>query len=264
MRQERRSARALCAIAADPVIRHEVRIGLRVPFPELIGSAWQRIARPARSALDWAPMNPPIPERAYHRARNVGDDDLTLVARMGTGDESALAAFFDRWHEVVTAMVARVLRDADDADDVVEQAFWQVWRQAPRYEAGRGTVQTWLLTIARTRALDRLRTTRRRREEPLEDDAASADPLAAGTDTPAADDPALGAEHSERMALVRTALQQLPAEQRSALELAYYGGLSQSEIAEHTGQPLGTVKTRVRMALQKLRQALDVLREEAR
>jgi len=264
MRQECRSARAPRAIAADPLIRREHRIGLRIVVREMLDRTRQRMSRAVRRALDWAPMNPPFPARAYHRASNVVDDDLALVARMATGDESALAAFFDRWHEVVSAMVARILRDADDADDVVEEAFWQVWRQAPRYEAGRGSVQTWLLTIARTRALDRLRAMRRRREESLEDDAASADARAAGTNTPTPDDPAVGAEHSERMALVRTALQRLPAEQRSALELAYYDGLSQSEIAEQTGQPLGTVKTRVRMALQKLRQALDILREEAR
>ncbi|PYP75753.1 MAG: hypothetical protein DMD35_20890, partial [Gemmatimonadetes bacterium] len=118
----------------------------------------------------------------------------------------------------------------------------------------RGGVQTWLLTIARSRALDRVRALRRRREEPLEGDDGQvvAEQAAEG-------DPALDAEASERRRIVVAALSGLPTEQREALELGYFGGLSQTEIAERTGQPLGTVKTRMRLALQKLRSQLQVL-----
>jgi RNA polymerase sigma-70 factor, ECF subfamily len=118
-------------------------------------------------------------------------------------------------------------------------------------------VQTWLSTIARSRALDRVRAVRRRREDPIEGDDRQlvVQQMADG-------DPGLDAEASERRRIVVTALAELPAEQREALELGYFGGLSQTEIAERTGQPLGTVKTRMRLAMQKLRSQLQVLRTE--
>jgi RNA polymerase sigma-70 factor (ECF subfamily) len=154
--------------------------------------------------------------------------------------------------------VQRIVR-GDDVDDVVEDAFWQAWRHAARYEPHRGSVQTWLLTIARSRALDRVRATKRRREEPIETDTGTmVVQLAADTD------PSMDAEHAERRRIVIDALAELPAEQRQALELGYYAGLSQSEIAEHTGQPLGTVKTRMRLAMQKMKERLRTLREDAR
>ncbi len=186
-------------------------------------------------------------------------DDVTMISRMGDGDEQALGAFYDRWHALVHAVVQRIVRNADDVDDVVEDAFWQAWRQAGRYEAGRGSVQTWLLTIARSRALDRVRSTNRLREEPIEGDAGEI-VVQLATET----DPSMDAESAERRRVVLAALAELPPEQRQALELGYYGGLSQSEIAERTGQPLGTVKTRMRLAMQKLKDGLKVLREDAR
>jgi len=193
------------------------------------------------------------------------DMDRDLVRRMQAGDERALGEFYDRWFPVVNCLVTRILRAPDEVEDVVEETFWQVWRQAARFEADRGSVQTWLLTIARSRALDRLRATRRRREEPIEqgklDDVTNA---AESFDVRAPNDPLLDVEHAERRQIVRAALSELPAEQREALELGYFGGLSQSEIAERTGQPLGTVKTRTRLAIQKLRDRLMVLREDAR
>jgi RNA polymerase sigma-70 factor (ECF subfamily) len=189
--------------------------------------------------------------------RAVESEDVALVRRMAAGDEQALGALYDRWHPVVHGVVSRLLRQADDVEDVVEETFWQAWRQASRFDLARGAVQTWLLTIARSRALDRVRALRRRREEPLEGD--DGQPVI----QPAVEgDPALDAEASERRRMVMAALAGLPAEQREALELGYFGGLSQSEIAERTGQPLGTVKTRMRLALQKLRSQLQVLGSE--
>lgn len=186
--------------------------------------------------------------------------DAELVRRMRSKDERALGTFYDRWFPVVHGVVSRMLESPDDVEDVVEEAFWQAWRQAERFEVERGSVQTWLLTIARSRALDRLRSRRRLREDPLVDETASeAD---TSVPTPAApSDPLADAEHAERSRIVRAALADLPAEQREALELGYFGGLSQSEIAEQTGQPLGTIKTRMRLALQKLRERLSPLRE---
>jgi RNA polymerase sigma-70 factor (ECF subfamily) len=185
-----------------------------------------------------------------------------------------LGAFYDRWYPIVHALMLRILKSPDDAEDVIEETFWQVWRQADRFTAERGSVQTWVLTIARSRALDRLRATRRLREESINDSAGGDGGV--GVDAAIAlassslerslarsdGDPLLDAEHSERRRLVIAAVAELPAEQREALELAYFGGLSHSEIAERMSQPLGTVKTRVRLALQKLRDRLSLLRDD--
>ena len=217
-----------------------------------------------------APMNPSPTPRSYLKSDRgtpeqgagvVGGDvereDAALVRRMAAGDDQALGTLYDRWNAVVHGVVARVLRQPDDIEDIVEETFWQAWRQASRFEPARGAVQTWLLTIARSRALDRLRALRRRRESPLEGDDGEV-----VVQQVAASDPGLDAEDAERRRIVTEALSQLPAEQREALELGYYGGLSQSEIAERTGQPLGTVKTRMRLALQKLRSQLQILSTE--
>jgi RNA polymerase sigma-70 factor (ECF subfamily) len=181
---------------------------------------------------------------------------------MQTGDEKALSAFYARWFPVVSALISRILKSADDVEDVIEETFWQAWRQASRFSADRGSVQTWILTIARSRALDRLRATRRLREDAI-DEGGSPDSSApnVGATLSSASDPSLDAEHKERRELVVAALAELPREQREALELGYFGGLSQTEIAERTGQPLGTVKTRMRLAMLKLRDRLAPLRE---
>jgi len=186
-------------------------------------------------------------------------DDTVLMRRMVEGDEQALAAFYDRWNSLVHAVVLRILRHRDDVEDVVEEVFWQAWRQANRYVATRGSVQTWLLTIARSRALDRARATKRLREDPLEIESGDAvvQQVSEG-------DASTDAEFAERRVIVVAALADLPPEQREALEMGYYSGLSQSEIAERTGQPLGTIKTRMRLAMQKLKGRLQVLREDAR
>jgi RNA polymerase sigma-70 factor (ECF subfamily) len=185
--------------------------------------------------------------------------DAELLRRMGAGDERALGELYDRWSSRVYALVFRLLRDRDDAEDVVEEVFWQAWRQAARYEQARGSASAWLIAIARTRALDRLRSASRRREAPLADERAEgAAPVAP---VAAADGPAVQVDAAERRTRVLAALAELPAEQREALELAYYEGLSQTEIADRTGQPLGTIKTRTRLALRKLRERLSALRD---
>lgn len=178
---------------------------------------------------------------------------------MASGDERALGTLYDRWHALVHGAIVRILSQPDDVDDVVEEVFWQAWRQAGRYEASRGAVHTWLLTIARSRALDRARALARHREEPLDD------MHMAEVELPAAQgDPSVDAEMSNRRAIVLAALAVLPPEQREAIELGYFEGLSQTEIAERTGKPLGTVKTRTRLAMQKLRDRLRRSREDLR
>jgi len=184
---------------------------------------------------------------------------------MQAGDERALSVFYERWFPVVHGVITRILKSVDDVEDVVEEAFWQAWRQADRFTSERGSVQTWLLTIARSRALDRLRATRRLREDSIDDGTSDqAGTAAEAAVVRSASDPLLDVEHAERRTLVLAALSELPREQREALELGYFGGLSQTEIAERTGQPLGTIKTRMRLAMQKLRERLSLLREDAR
>jgi len=203
--------------------------------------------------------------RDLARSPHAADGDVVLVARMQRGDEQALSAFYARWFPVVSALISRILKSADDVEDVVEETFWQAWRQASRFSADRGSVQTWVLTIARSRALDRLRATRRLREDTIDEGgAAETGAPSVGATLPSPSDPAMDAEHAERRRFVVAALGELPAEQREALELGYFGGLSQSEIAERTGQPLGTVKTRMRLAMLKLRDRLAPLREDTR
>jgi len=185
--------------------------------------------------------------------------DHELLRRMAAGEEAALAALYDRWSTLVHSVAVHVLADADDAAEVVEEVFWQAWRQAGDYREGRAAVSTWLAMIARSRALDRVRSRRRFREtgSPAGDAAIAALPA------DPEGDPLRGAESSERSAIVARALRALPDEQRETVELAYFRGMSQTEIAAYTGQPLGTVKTRVRLAFQKLRDGLSVLREVA-
>ncbi|GAC1516826.1 MAG: sigma-70 family RNA polymerase sigma factor [Gemmatimonadaceae bacterium] len=182
-------------------------------------------------------------------------DDASLILLMSQGDEQALGKLYDRWSPTVHALATHMLRDATEAEEIVEETFWQAWRQASRYEAVRGSASTWLITIARSRALDRIRALRRSREDPDVD----------GTifDTIATDslDPSAVAEAGDRRAQIVRALGELPKEQREALEFAYFGGLSQTEISDRTGIPLGTVKTRMRLALQKLRDRLTILSE---
>ena len=208
------------------------------------------------------PSQPPYPDSAAAtsptRIEKVADD-AALLRRMAEGDEQALGAFYDRWSALVHSVVLRILRQRDDVEDTVEEVFWQAWRQAGRYEASRGAVQTWLLTIARSRALDRVRSLKRLREDPLDGESGE---MVAQLATEG--DASMDAEAAERRGIVIAALAELPAEQREALELGYFGGLSQSEIAERLGQPLGTIKTRMRLAMQKLKGRLQVLREDVR
>jgi RNA polymerase sigma-70 factor (ECF subfamily) len=213
-------------------------------------------------------MNPSLTADPYSVQRHAGrvpitaevaaDADAALLRRMAAGDESALGALYDRWSGLVHSVVGRIVADAGDAEELVEETFLQAWRQAGRYEGARGGVSTWLVVMARSRALDRVRLAGHRR-------AAAAEPLesaeSAGSHLPDTT-PLDAAEIAETRQIVHAALQKLPPDQRETLEMAYFKGMSQSEIAEATGQPLGTVKTRCRLGLMKLREALSVLRED--
>ena len=180
---------------------------------------------------------------------------------MADGDEAALGALYDLWAERVHALAFWILKDVDEAEDVVEETFWQAWRTAGRYDGKRSAGSTWLMMIARSRALDSLRSRRRRADWIAAPSTASL--MRDQVGSTAADVPGAELETTDRRAELASALHTLPPEQRTALELAYFEGLSHGEIAERTSQPLGTVKTRIRLAMHKLRQGLGSQREEA-
>lgn len=174
--------------------------------------------------------------------------DNSLVQRMAAGDERALGELYDRHGRVMYALARAILGERADADEVVVDTFGQAWRGAAQFDPERGSVGAWLATIARTRALDLVRA-RGRRSRALERAASLSD---SGVPEPADRD----AERAEARRLVTGALAGLPEPQRRAIELAYFGGLSQSEIAATLGEPLGTVKTRIRSGMTKLRELL--------
>src|SRR5215210_5089660 len=169
---------------------------------------------------------------------------LHAIAR---GDEQALAALYDRYRLILFSLINRILHSQPEAEDVLQEVFLQVWRRASAFDEARGRPFTWLVTLARSRAIDRLRSLGSRDRTAQE----------AARDVPdsissAADD----AVKSEQGEIVRRALQELPEEQRRTLLLAYFEGLTQSEISERLNTPLGTVKTRMRSGMIKLRELL--------
>src|SRR5215212_6341690 len=199
-------------------------------------------------------MNPSERAQSYSGVNGSNAEDVALMRRIVEADETALGALYDRWVRSLYSLVLHLLKDPDEAEDVVEETFWQAWQKAGSYEPSRGAVSTWLLTIGRRKALDRLRAKKRSREDTIGSDHSFADLPST------APDPASEVEGSELREQVRIALNELPDEQREVLELGYFSGLSQSEIADATGQPLGTVKTRMRLAMQKLREPLSMYR----
>jgi len=180
-----------------------------------------------------ANVTPPAPEQ-----------DAELLARVQRGDERAMAVLFDRYSKIVYSVALRVLRDTAAAEDVMQEIFMQIWRNPSSFVAAKGSLGGWLTVVSRNRSIDSLR--RKRPSDQVEElNLASAFNLA---------------EDSERNLLMeraRVAVALLPAEQRKTLEMAFFDGLTHAEIAEMTGDPLGTVKTRIRSALLTLRKAFQ-------
>ena len=171
--------------------------------------------------------------------------DEALLALVSRDDDLALAELYDRYGRVAYGLALRILRDPALAEDAVQEAFLAVWRSAGRFLAERSKPSTWILTLVHRRAVDLVRREERRRGEPLE---TIADPAGGSAD----EEVALRAQRRT----VQNALRQLPDEQREALELAYYGGFTQSELAERLGLPLGTIKSRMFTGLRRLRDLL--------
>ena len=169
-------------------------------------------------------------------------DDAALLALVHRGDESAMATLFDRYSKVVYSVALRVLRDPASAEDVLQEVFMQIWRNPDGFVATRGSLGGWLAVVARNRSIDALR-----RKRPTE----QVDDMALASNCNLANE----AERNSLMEKARGVIRLLPIEQRKTLEMAFFDGLTHSEIAEMTGDPLGTVKTRIRSALTSLRKA---------
>ena len=177
-------------------------------------------------------------------------EDSSLVERIMAGDENALAALYDRYAGMLFAMLVRILRDASAAEEVLQDLFLQLWRGASRFDASRGSMAAWLLVIGRNRALSRLRG--KARHEILADSeefSIEAVPSPGNLENDAA--------RAQLMQRLQGAMAALPSEQREAVELAYFEGMTQTEIAARVGCPLGTVKSRVRAAMQTLKQLFE-------
>lgn len=176
--------------------------------------------------------------------------DAVLMSRVASGDERALGTLYDRHASLVFTLASGIIGRDDDAEEVTEDVFIQIWSAADRFDQERGSLKSYLVTMTRSRALDRLRSQKRRRS--AYDRAAVGDTgVAAGPGEPEPTD--RRAEQSEVRGRVSEALDILNEDQRRAIELAYFEGLTQSQIAERLGQPLGTVKTRIRDGMIKLR-----------
>jgi len=187
-------------------------------------------------------------DRFAMRRHHAHLSDEALVALVARGDEDALAELYDRVGRIAYGLALRVLRDERHAEDAVQEAFLQVWRSAATFRAERAKASTWILTLVHRRAVDLVRREERRQADLLTDDSA------AGVAPEETDEAAWLRFERER---VQASLKQLPDVQREALELAYYGGFSQSELADRLGVPLGTIKSRMFAGLARLRELLD-------
>jgi RNA polymerase sigma-70 factor (ECF subfamily) len=172
--------------------------------------------------------------------RSDAGDDMRLVARIRAGDQQALSELYDRYSNVVYGVALRILQDTGAAEDILQDIFLQLWRKPDAFDSSRGSLAAWLAVIARHRSIDRLR--QRRPESDIEDCV-----IVSATDL---------RDETERSLViekVRIVMNEMSADQRTAMEMAFFQGLTHTEIAEETGEPLGTIKTRIRSGLQMLR-----------
>lgn len=211
-------------------VRYKRKIGLRLQASGAI--------RPGFPAVLQKGREPSLSSAEF----KLVSTDASLISAIRSGSETAMATLYDRYSSLVYAVALRVLRDTGAAEDVLQEVFMQLWRNPGAFDASRGNLAPWLAVIARNRAIDSLR--KRQPETDIADVTVSVEP-----------DMASEAERSRAMEKVRGALGAMPDAQRSALEMAYFEGLTHSEIAAKTGEPLGTVKTRIRTGLLALRKA---------
>lgn len=191
------------------------------------------------------------PRDSFEISRDV--ELQTLITMIADGHQSALTQLYDSTSRMAFGLILRIVTDRSNAEEVLLDVYTQVWRQSSSFDPKRGSPLAWLMTIARSRAIDRLRAGKHEHGREALD--------TAGELVSTANDPERASEISERQRLVRSALDSLSSEQREVIELAYYAGLSHSEIALKLGQPLGTVKTRTRLGMLKLRDILQPVLE---
>lgn len=172
-------------------------------------------------------------------------NDWSLLLRIREQDEAALSELYDRYSGLVYSQAYRILRDAGAAEEVLQDLFYQVWRTAEKFDASRGSLPGWLLVAARNRAISKLRGRSGRFEQPEENAVALSTSLESSS------------TQNLLLEKVRTVMDSLPPAQREAIEFAYFEGMSHSEIAEKTGEPLGTIKTRIRSAMEMLKKVLS-------
>jgi RNA polymerase sigma-70 factor (ECF subfamily) len=179
-------------------------------------------------------------------------EDGALITAIARRQPEALEQLYERYQAVVYHLALKILNNRESAEEIVYDVFWQVWREAERYDAQRGSVGAWVSTVARSRAIDALRARRGNlaAADNFEEYAVATEP---------SENPEEQTSLAQRAALVRVALETLPADQRTAMELSFFNGLSHIEIAEQLHEPLGTVKTRIRSAMMKLRERLRPL-----
>lgn len=201
----------------------------------LPASTIQKAAVEASSVTKWSESDPGLTE---------------LITKSAAGDEFAFAQLYDCTNRVIFGLAMRILGDSSAAEDVTMEVYLQVWRTASRYDCQRGSVTSWLVTLVRSRALDCLRSRKARRAN-LEEDVDEVPNLSDSGPTPE-----VASLEAGRSRIVQKAMADLAPDQRQAIELAYFSGLSHSEMAEQTGLPLGTVKTRVRLGMMQLRRLL--------
>ncbi|HEU4327100.1 MAG TPA: sigma-70 family RNA polymerase sigma factor [Roseiflexaceae bacterium] len=180
-------------------------------------------------------------------------DDLTLIAAISQGDNRALEALYDRYSAVVYRMALRIVKNQEQAEDIVQEVFWRVWRRSSSFERERGRVAQWLFGVAHNLCIDELRRMRSRPISVYED---VEHPLIQQLPDERTD-VASEAWQSEQRRVITDMLDQLPEAQRQAIEMAYFGGMSHQEIATKLNRPLGTIKTRVRLGLHKLKSLLS-------
>ena len=181
------------------------------------------------------------------RPEPIQDEDVDLLKAVASHDDAALGRLYDRYRVILFGLLMRILNNREEAEDVLQEVFLQVWRRAADFDENRGRPFTWLVTLTRSRGIDRLRTLAARERVAV---------AAATDESEAVSDAASDAFRSEQRGLVTNALAQLPDEQQRPLMLAYFDGLTQTEIAARLGAPLGTVKTRMRTGMMKLREML--------
>jgi len=177
--------------------------------------------------------------------------EIELLQRIGTGDLRSFEELYRRFGGMLFATIIRILNHQEAAEDVLQEVFLQIWEKAPLYDPARGKPLTWVVTLARNKAIDRLRSTQRslRLHDEVEREAQAFDSSEARSSADAA-------EAVEKGALVRDAMRKLSKDQREAISLAFFSGLTQTEIAERLGEPLGTVKARIRRGMMRLREVL--------